>query len=156
MYFADFGNLKIIKDYNFKTIDIDLPLTEDQLGLKPLNDYINGIIQTIKPDCNLATCFNFNVRLNFEADMEEKLDIVLTLANYCVPTLMEHLETGKGYKRERRLGAPENMKVLHTTQSAVKRAANHEMYPNVINVRIVLDDIIYYLCDGAKGEDSDE
>ena len=156
MYFADFENLKIIKDYNFKTIHIDIPLKEEQLGIKKLNDYISSIIEKIQPECNLSTCFEFNFIPAFEADEEEKTDLMLTLANYCVPMLMRHLEIGIGYKRERRLNAPEQLKTLHTTQSVIKRATNYAMYPDKINIKIILDNLTYYLCDGRKVEDSDE
>lgn len=154
MYFADFKNLKIIKEFNYKTIDIRFVLSKEQLSFKTLNDIINSKIDDIKPDCDLATFFNISIEFDFDATEEEKTDITLTLANTLVPSLLQHLETGKGYQRERRLGAPEHLKVLHTTQSVIKRATNYAMYPSTLNIRIVVDDMIYWFCDGKKEQEA--
>lgn len=157
-YFVDFKELKIVKEYHPLHIHKTFVASYDD-SLKSMEAVITQAVENIIPTniTETPTLFSFEVVENnsFNAEapkLNEKdaYDFVLSLANLIVPTLLQKLETGQGYARERRLGAPEPFKALNTSYSVIKRATNHEMKPSCLNIAIQCGDIFYYLCDGKE------
>lgn len=146
MYFVDFEKLKIKKEYNPKTYSCSVKINEK--SFKVINDILNRTINSLATtvESDYPSLFAFYI----ETADEENHEDLLTYANIIVPSLLRALETGKGYKRERRLGVPENLKALNTTYSTLKRACNHEIKPHCLNIVLYMGDYRYLFCDGVS------
>ena len=173
MFFANFSTLKIEKDYNFITKNIPLDLHRDT-ALKDIMLTVSAALKDIVLEkTSLGVCYNFQIKdiseefpecdENFE--LEEKLqpviDYLLTVANVAIPLTLKTLETGNGYKRERRLDVPDRLKPLHASYGTLKRACNNEILTPKINIKVEYNGLFYLLCDGKeldrmKGDSSDE
>jgi len=163
MYFANFKDLKIQKEFKFITKNICLEVR----NLMPISEIKAEVDKKIKEVIDQPT--SLPVLYEFEiaaADTEitnpdDDAQFMLTLANIVVPTTLQALETGKGYKRERRLDAPDALKALHTSYGTIKRACNHEVLTQIMNIKINSTFGYFLLCDGkdvvlAEEGDSNE
>ena len=173
MFFANFNTLKIEKDYNFITKNIPLYLHRNTSVKDMMNIIKTALEQEIPEKTSLGVLYNFQIQdisnefpecdENFE--LEEKLqpviDYLLTVAHVAIPLTLQALETGKGYKRERRLDVPDRLKPLHASYGALKRACNNEILTPMLNIKVEYNGLFYLLCDGrnldvVKGDSSDE
>lgn len=173
MFFANFNTLKIEKQYNFITKNIPLNLHRDTSVKDMMNIIKTALEQAIPEKTSLGVLYNFQIQdisnefpecdENFE--LEEKLqpviDYLLTVTHVVIPLTLQALETGKGYKRERRLDVPDRLKPLHASYGALKRACNNEILTPMINIKVEYNGLFYLLCDGRnldviKGDSSDE
>ncbi len=151
-YFVDFKELKIKKEYNphiFATV-IDL---RDKSSLTEINaafeKSIDDLLVSAKRD--IPTLFILKIVPDNEADSED----LITYAHLIVPIILQKLETGKGYERERRLDAPEQLKALNAKYSTIKRACNYDMRVHCLNIQIEYGPFIYYFCDGKDIKELD-
>ena len=173
MFFANFDTLKIEKQYNFITKNIPLNLHRDTSVKDMMNIIKTALEQEMPEKTTLGVLYHFEIQdiseefpeLNEDFEVEENLqpvlDYLLTVAHIAIPLTLQTLETGKGYKRERRLDVPDKLKPLHASYGALKRACNNEILTPLINIQIEYNNILYLLCDGrnldvVKGDSSDE
>ena len=173
MFFANFSTLKIEKDYNFITKNIPIYLHRNTT-LKDMAYTIQVALEKAIPEkTSLGVVYNFQIadvsdefpECTENCELEEKLqpviDYLLTVANVAIPLTLKALETGNGYKRERRLDVPDRLKPLHASYGTLKRACNNEILTPKINVKVEYNGLFYLLCDGKeldrmKGDSSDE
>ena len=150
MYFADFNKLKIITDYNFKHETFTLEL-EPETAVKEVMLKVEPWLEHIEPT-GLPVLYDFDVAAPWLEDYEkeELAGYLVSLANVVVPVVLHALETGKGYKRERRLDVPDKLKPLHASYGCIKRACNYEIKTPIINIKINFNDVSYLFCMGRE------
>lgn len=150
MYFADFNKLKIVTDYNFKheTFTIEI---EPETAVKEVMLQVDPMLDRIEPT-SLPVLYDFDVAAAWLEDykIEDLADYLASLANIVVPVVLRKLETGKGYKRERRLDVPDKLKPLHASYGCIKRACNYEIKTPIINIKINFNNVSYLFCMGRE------
>lgn len=162
MFFADFTKLKIDTDYNYLTKHFDLHM-RNPMPVAEIKTQLTTALQNEHIEkTTLPVLYDFNVTGEVEnAEIDELVGYILSLANIIVPVTLKFLETGKGYTRERRLDVPVKLKPLHTSFSCIKGACNSEILTPILNIQITFGNIKYLLCDGrevdeVKKEDSSD
>ena len=162
MFFADFTKLKIDTDYNYLTKHFDLHM-RNPMPVAEIKTQLTTALQNEHIEkTTLPVLYDFNVTGEVEkAEIDELVGYILSLANIIVPVTLKFLETGNGYKRERRLDVPVKLKPLHTSFSCIKGACNNEILTPILNIQITFGNIKYLLCDGrevdeVKKEDSSD
>lgn len=167
MYFANFKELRIDKDFHYTTIHLDIEVSPQTSVIALYNKVRDVIANAELVTTDTPVLYHFNVTgimtEDENAGVQELLDDMLSLTNMIVPTTLKALETGFGYKRERRLDAPDSLKPLHTTYSVIKRACNIRMITPVLNIQVSYHNVSYLMCDTKEidkyddeGDSSDE
>lgn len=150
MFFANFNELKIEKEFHYSTKHFDIEVF-NYMPLTDLKAKIDAALHSqVLEHTDTPVLYHFNITGLFspeDSELQQLLDDMLVLTNVIVPITLQSLETGKGYKRERRLNAPDKLKPLHTTYSVIKRACNHEIITPVLNIQISYSGVSYLLCD---------
>lgn len=145
MFFADFTKLKIITDYNFLHHDIHLKLSQHST-IKEIRDIFLAQLNALNLKLTtLPVLYDCYCDAAATDDIPEVLE---QCARIMVPTLLQFLETGESYQRERRLDVPDKLKPLHASYGCIKRACNNQIKTPVINIRITINDLSYYFCMG--------
>lgn len=168
MYFANFKDLKIQKEFKFITKNIYLEVHKHTPISKIKAEVEKKVKEVLDGPTDLPVLYDFTTAAADTefAEYAELADFMLTLANVVIPVTLQALETGKGYKRERRLDVPDKLKPLKASFGTVKRACNHEILTQLMNIRITYNDTFFLFCDGKdivladdeekKGDDSNE
>ena len=153
-------NLKIDKEFHYKTYHFDIDVHPNMSMVALWNKIRDAVQNTELEKTDTPVLYHFNItglmRDDENAGIQELLDDMLSLTNMIVPTMMKLIETGKGYPRERRLDAPDALKPLHTTYSAIKRACNIQMITPVLNIQVSYSGIAYLMCDTKEIDKYDE
>lgn len=151
MFFADFTKLKIITDYNFIHKHFTLEVGPE-MAIKEVMKQLQILLQNCKEKTTLPVLYDFTIAATWleEYDITELADYLVSLANAVVPVVLQELETGQGYKRERRLDVPEKLKALHASFGCIKRACNNEIYTPIMNIKLNFNDVSYLFCMGRE------
>ena len=83
--------------------------------------------------CAIECNYEIIIQRDVEEDAEE---FFLTAVNVISAIFFDVITTSKGRKRERRLDVPEQLKVLKTNMSLLKRAINAQTQCDVFNLTI--------------------
>lgn len=158
MQFVDLDKIKIRKAYNFKTneLEIDLNNTATIFDIKErTRQAFNYFVES----SGIENYYNviLNRQINESDDSEEIECYFLTAVNIISAVFFDVMCTTKGRPRERRLDVPENLKVLKTNMSLLKRAINAQTLVDCFNLTICwstpFGELIYELVPQSKEEE---
>ena len=132
MRFVDLNTLKITKGYNFKTKATEIDLTQAET-IFDIKEKARQALSYFFEPCAIECNYEIIIQRDVEEDAEE---FFLTAVNVISAIFFDVITTSKGRKRERRLDVPEQLKVLKTNMSLLKRAINAQTQCDVFNLTI--------------------
>ena len=156
MRFIDLDKLKIVKSYSFKTQETEIDLTHAATIFEMKEKVRQSFNYFIEPSA-IENHYVVNIKCGNPTD-EDADAVFLTIVNVVSAIFFDMMCTTKGRPRERRLDVPENLKVLKTNMSLLKRAVNSQTHVDIFNLTICWaldsgDELIYELVPQDKEDE---
>lgn len=161
MYFCNLDKLKLTRTYNFQTFNcsislpsIDMPARQFEQdareALGPVMD--NAAKSAIEP------CVDITIAVDDDRPAEpEEIDAFLSLVNILLLVFTELNMTGKGRKREHRLGlANTKLQEMHMSQNLLVEMVNDQTRMDVFNIVVHYRNLIFDLCQPGVYEDEND
>lgn len=158
MQFVDLDKIKIRKAYNFKTNELDIDLN-DTVTIFDIKERTRQSFNYFIEPSGIENYYNISINraVSPSDDYEDIEGYFLTAVNIISAIFFDMMCTTKGRPRERRLDVPENLKVLKTNMSLLKRAINAKTLVDCFNVTICwstpFGELIYELVPQSKEEE---
>lgn len=135
MYFVNLKTLEIEKHFNYKTKELELSLLPTDT-IFDIKEKSRNILDHFFDETELETFFHLDLTSGPINDPEDAEAFFTTAVNVFSAVFFDCMCIPKGRNRERRLDVPENLKVLATNMSLVKRAINMQTYYNSFHLQI--------------------
>jgi hypothetical protein len=135
MYFVNLDKLKIEKHYNFKTKEFDLILSPEDT-IFDMKEKARNVLDNVFEETSIETFFKIDIQCGPINDPEDAESFFTTAVNVFSAVFFDCMCIPKGRNRERRLDVPDNLKVISTNMSLLKRAINMQTYYNAFHLQI--------------------
>ena len=158
MYFCNLDKLKLTRTYNFQTFNCSVPLNSIEI---PVSKFEQDVRKALGPTIEVAEkaaiepCIDITLAVEDDRRAgESEIDAFLSLVNIILLVFTEMNMTGKGRKREHRLGlANTKLQEMHISQNLLKEMVNDQTRLDVFNIVIHYRDLIFDLCQPGVQED---
>ena len=158
MYFCNLDKLKLTRTYNFHTFNCSIPLASTEI---PISKFEQDVREALGPTMDDAAksaiepCIDITLAVEDDNPAEDtEIDAFLSLVNIVLLVFTEMNMTGKGRKREHRLGlAFTKLQNMHISQNLLKEMVNDQTRLDVFNIVIHYRNLIFDLCRPGVNED---
>lgn len=159
MYFCNLDKLKLTRTYNFQTFNCSIPLTSTEIPIKKFQEDVKsalGPVMKAAEKSAIEPCIDITLAVKDDRPAEDgEIDMFLSLVNIILLVFSEMNMTGKGRKREHRLGlANTKLQGMHMSQNLLVEMVNDQTRMDIFNIVIHYRNIIFDLC--QPGEIKDE
>lgn len=158
MYFCNLDKLKLTRTYNFQTFNCSIPLISTEIPISKFEQDVKEALEPTMKDAEksaIEPCIDITLAVEDDKPAEDsEIDAFLSLVNVILLVFTEMNMTGKGRKREHRLGlANTKLQGMHISQNLLKEMVNDKTRLDVFNIVIHYRNLIYDLCQPGEYED---
>ena len=158
MYFCNLDKLKLTRTYNFHTFNCSIPLDSMEVPISKFQEDVKNALGPTMDDAEksaIEPCIDITLAVGDDKPAEDsEIDGFLSLVNIILLVFSEMNMTGKGRKREHRLGlANTKLQNMHISQNLLKEMVNDQTRLDVFNIVIHYRNLIYDLCQPGEYED---
>ena len=153
MLFIDLKKLKIVKDFHYNTVEREIKFNLDE-SVVAQSDALIGIFQEMIKPSPLAVSYIVDIQGEGLASDDEAYYFI-TAVNAICSIFFANMIKEDGRKREHRFDVPENLQIIKTSRSIMKKAINQQTINDVFNLTIKYKDLIYILCDEKTAQEDE-
>lgn len=140
MLFIDLEKLKIVKEFNYKTFEIEMKFGINDAAAKIKAEAKKIAAQLLTQHVSVAAKYVINVYTNTVPFAED----VVSYVNIITAAFFEEFVLTGGRPRERRLDIPQEFQCAHISAGLLKRAINTKTVTDVFNLEINVNNLFHY------------